>query len=206
LAVVVTVAKGYDLGYIWKTQGEAAGRAAACYYLNTAQAGEPPGRWWGPGAQALGPSPRQIVQRKPYEAVYQQIDPRTGARPGRSRGCYPTFADHVARLAAAEPHATAERLIELEREAAQATRQPAAYTDVTVSFCDGAARSCFHTQASLSRSVIGSASSPGGGSKQLPAESAPLTGREPGSPIAHRLTILLLRPLVLSGRCSFARR
>jgi hypothetical protein len=37
--------------------------------------------------------------------------------------------------------------------------------------CDGAARSCFHTQASLSRSVIGSASSPGGGSKQI-AESA----------------------------------
>ena len=33
--------------------------------------------------------------------------------------------------------------------------------------CDGAARSCFHTQASLSRSVIGSASSPGGGSKQI---------------------------------------
>lgn len=35
--------------------------------------------------------------------------------------------------------------------------------------CDGAARSCFHTQASLSRSVIGSASSPGGGSKQIDA-------------------------------------
>ena len=34
----------------------------------------------------------------------------------------------------AEPHATAERLIELEREAAKATRQPAAYTDVTVAF------------------------------------------------------------------------
>ena len=33
--------------------------------------------------------------------------------------------------------------------------------------CDGAARSCFHTQASFSRSVIGSASSPGGGSKQI---------------------------------------
>ena len=44
------------------------------------------------------------------------------------------FADHLARLKAAEPHATAERLIELEREAAQATRHPAAYTDVTVSF------------------------------------------------------------------------
>jgi len=45
LAVVVTVAKGYDLGYIWKTQGDAAGRATGGYYINAAQAGEPPGRW-----------------------------------------------------------------------------------------------------------------------------------------------------------------
>jgi conjugative relaxase-like TrwC/TraI family protein len=134
LAVVVTVAKGYDLGYIWKTQGEAAGRTTGGYYINAAQAGEPPGRWWGPGAQALGFAPGQIVQREPYEAVYQQIDPRTGVKLGRARGRYATFADHLARLTAAEPHATAERLIELEREAAQATRQPAVYTDVTVSF------------------------------------------------------------------------
>jgi hypothetical protein len=134
LAVVVTVAKGYDLGYIWKTQGEAAGRATGGYYINAAQAGEPPGRWWGPGAQALGFAPGQIVQRQPYEALYQQIDPRTGVRLGRARGRYATFADHLTRLTAAEPHATAERLIELEREAAQATRQPAVYTDVTVSF------------------------------------------------------------------------
>ncbi|MGO8895113.1 MAG: relaxase domain-containing protein [Streptosporangiaceae bacterium] len=102
--------------------------------LNAAQAGEPPGRWWGPGAQALGLTPGQIVQRKPYYTVYRQIDPRTRARLGRTRGRYPTFADHLARLTSAEPHATAERLIELEREAAQATRQPAVYTDVTVSF------------------------------------------------------------------------
>ena len=134
MAVVVTVAKGYDLGYIWKTQSEAAERTIGAYYLNAAQAGEPPGRWWGPGAQALGLTPGQTVQRQPYDAVYQQIDPRTGAKLGRPRGRYPTFADHLARLTAAEPHATAERLIELEREAAQATRQPAAYTDVTVSF------------------------------------------------------------------------
>jgi hypothetical protein len=40
----------------------------------------------------------------------------------------------MAWLKAAEPHATAERLVELERQAAQATRQPAAYTDVTISF------------------------------------------------------------------------
>jgi hypothetical protein len=134
LAVVVTVAKGYDLGYIWKTQGQAAGRVIGGYYINAAQAGEPPGRWWGPGAQDLGFTPGQIVERKPYDAVYWQIDPRTGDKLGRAPGRYATFADHLARLTAAEPHATAERLIELEREAAQATRQPAAYTDVTVSF------------------------------------------------------------------------
>ena len=134
MAVVVTVAKGYDLGYVWKTQGEAAGRTTGGYYINAAQAGEPPGRWWGSGAQALGLTPGQIVQREPYDAVYRQIDPRSGARLGQARGRYATFADHLARLTAAEPHATAERLLELEREAAQATRQPAAYTDVTVSF------------------------------------------------------------------------
>ena len=134
MAVVVTIAKGYDLGYIWKTQDHTAERGTGGYYLNAAQAGEPPGRWWGPGAHALGLAPGQTVERKPYDAVYQQTDPRTGARLGRPRGRYPTFADHLARLTAAEPHATAERLIELEREAAQATRQPAAYYDVTVSF------------------------------------------------------------------------
>ena len=71
LAVVVTIAKGYDLGYIWKTQDHAAGRATGGYYLNAAQAGEPPGRWPGPGAQALGLTPGQTVNRKPYDAAYR---------------------------------------------------------------------------------------------------------------------------------------
>ena len=120
MAAVVTVAKGYDLGYIWKTQGQAsAERTTGGYYINAAQAGEPPGRWWGPGAQALGFTSGQVVERKPYDAVYQQRDPRTGATLGRARGRYATFADHLAQLKAAEPHATAERVIELEREAAQ---------------------------------------------------------------------------------------
>ena len=121
--------------YIWKTQGQAsAARTPGGYYINAAQAGEPPGRWWGPGAQALGFASGQVVERRPYDAVYQQRDPRTGDKLGRPRGRYATFADHLAQLKAAEPHATAERVIELEREAAQVTRQPAAYTDVTVSF------------------------------------------------------------------------
>lgn len=86
------------------------------------------------GAQALGFTSGQVVQRESYEAVYQQIDPRTGARLGRPCGRHATFAEHLARLRAAEPHAKAERLIELERQAARATRQPAVYIDVTVSF------------------------------------------------------------------------
>ena len=135
MAVVVTVAKGYDLDYIWKNQGRAgAERSTGGYYINAAQAGEAPGRWWGPGAQALGFSPGQVVKRAPYKAVYQQRDPRTGDKLGRQRGSYAKFADHLARLRAAEPHATAERVVELEREAARAARQPAVYTDVTVSF------------------------------------------------------------------------
>ena len=108
MAVVVTVAKGYDLGYIWKTQGQArAERTPGGYYINAAQAGEPPGLWWGPGAQALGFAVGQVVERAPYDAVYQQVDPRTGAKLGRRLGLYPKFADHLARLKAAEPHATA---------------------------------------------------------------------------------------------------
>jgi hypothetical protein len=135
LAVVVTVAKGYDLGYVWKNQGQAgAERSTGGYYINAAQAGEPPGRWWGPAAEALGLAQGQLVERRPYDAIYRQVDPRTGAKLGRPRGNYVKFADHLARLKAAEPQATTERLMELEREAAKATRQPAAYTDVTVSF------------------------------------------------------------------------
>ena len=132
---VGAVAKGYDLGYVWKNQAQAgAGQTTGGYYISAAQAGEPPGRWWGPGAAALGLAAGQVVERTPYTAVYRQRDPRTGGKLGRARGTYLTFADHLARLRAAAPHATAERLVELEREAAQAARQPAVYTDVTISF------------------------------------------------------------------------
>jgi hypothetical protein len=137
VAVVVTVAKGYDLGYVWKNQAQKERepeRGAGGYYISAAQVGDPPGRWWGPGAKAVGFIAGQVVERKPYDAVYQQRDPATGEKLGRARGSYLKFTDHLARLQAAEPHATAERLIELEREAAKATRQPAAYTDVTISF------------------------------------------------------------------------
>jgi hypothetical protein len=68
VAVVVTVAKGYDLDYVWKNQGQqvqAAEKGIGGYYLNAAQHGEPPGRWWGPGAKALGLSGARSLSGSP---------------------------------------------------------------------------------------------------------------------------------------------
>jgi len=52
---------------------------------------------------------------------------------GRAPGGYAKTKEILARLLAGEPHATAERRLELEREAAQQTRRSPAYTDVTAS-------------------------------------------------------------------------
>ena len=67
--MVVTVAKGYDLGYVWKNQGQAGmEKTTGGYCINAAQAGEPPCRWWGPGAAALGFAAGQVVERTPWKA------------------------------------------------------------------------------------------------------------------------------------------
>jgi len=50
-----------------------------------------------------------VVEREPYNAVCQQLDPRTGEKPGRCRGNYVKFTDHMTRLRAAAPHATGAR-------------------------------------------------------------------------------------------------
>jgi len=128
---VVTPRSGFDLEYYLNRAGGE--KTAGGYYLNAAQQGEPDGRWFGPGADALGLRDGQVVRREPYLAVYNMIDPRTGERlPGRAPGGYAKFADILKRKLAAEPHATGERYLELEREAAQETRRSPVYTDVTV--------------------------------------------------------------------------
>jgi conjugative relaxase-like TrwC/TraI family protein len=132
VAVVVTAASGYDLGYVWRAATQGAERTAGGYYLNASLQGEAAGRWSGRGAAALGLSCE--VGRPQYDAVYAQHDPRNGNQLGRARGRYATFGQHRDRLLAAEPHATAERRLELEREAHRLAREPAPYTDVTVSF------------------------------------------------------------------------
>jgi hypothetical protein len=60
--VVTTLSKGYDLEYIWAPLDRGPVKDAASYYLQASQSGgEPPGRWWGPGAAALGLEPGQVV-------------------------------------------------------------------------------------------------------------------------------------------------
>jgi len=134
VAVVVTAVSGYDLGYVWRGAGQEPEKSAGGYYMNAAQGGEAPGRWFGPGAEALGLADGGRVERDPYDAVYRQVDPRTGEKLGRAPGQYVSYEAHLERLLAAEPHATAERRLDLEREARRLTREPAPYTDVTVSF------------------------------------------------------------------------
>lgn len=132
MSVIVTAQSGFDLGYAWKGAGQAPERSAGGYYINAAQAGEAPGRWFGRGAEALGLSGE--VKRDDYDAVYSQVNPVTGEKLGRSAPRYEGYQPILERLMEAEPHATAERLLELEREARQQARQAAPYTDVTVSF------------------------------------------------------------------------
>src|SRR5258708_6755385 len=128
---VVTPRSGFDLEYyLNRVQGE---RAPGGYYLNAAQQGEDEGRWFGKGAEALGLRDGQQVRRGAYLAVYNMIDPRSGERlPGRAQGGYAKFADIMVRKLEAEPHATRERYLELELEAARETRRLPVYTDATV--------------------------------------------------------------------------
>jgi TrwC relaxase/AAA domain len=127
---VVTPRSGSDLEYyLNRTAGE---KTAGGYYLNAAQQGEPPGRWFGKGAEALGFTDGQQVERDPYLAVYQQSDPQTGEQLGRAPNGYKRYHQILAAKLEAEPHATKEREIELEREAAQETRRSWLYTDMTV--------------------------------------------------------------------------
>ena len=139
MTAVVTAASGYDLGYVWKNQAEkdpakAAEREhatdRASYYM---QKGEPAGRWFGRGAEALGLAKGQEVERQPYDKVYSQTHPETGEQLGRKPSGKDKYDELLNRMKAAEPHATAERIHEMQRIAHQESHRSAPYTDVTVS-------------------------------------------------------------------------
>jgi AAA domain/TrwC relaxase len=134
MAVVATLSKGYDLDYMWRQAGPGSQKEGAGYYLQASQAGgEPPGRWWGPGAEALGFQCGQVVERGSYDLLFGQRQAPDGTPLGRPPGGGREAAGIYAQLLAAEPHATAERQHELRIEAAQQVRQSPLYFDLTVS-------------------------------------------------------------------------
>jgi hypothetical protein len=134
LAVIATLTKGYDLDYIWRQVDRSATKDAASYYIQaTESGGEPPGRWWGPGAQALGLQPGQVVEREPYDLLFGERKAPDGTPLGRPPGSGRKAADVCARLLAGEPHATAERKRELRLEAVRQARQSPLYFDLTLS-------------------------------------------------------------------------
>jgi conjugative relaxase-like TrwC/TraI family protein len=134
VAVVATLSKGYDLEYIWKQVDRGPAKDAASYYIQASESGgEPPGRWWGPGAKALGFDNGQRVERKPYDLLFGERKAPDGTQLGRPPGNGRKAADLYAKLLAAEPHATAERRRELRIEATRQARQSPLFFDLTVS-------------------------------------------------------------------------
>src|SRR5579864_691967 len=124
LAVVATLSKGYDLEYIWKQVDRGPAKDAASYYIQASESGgEPPGRWWGRGAAALGLEPGQVVERGAYDLLFGERKAPDGTQLGRPPGGGRRAADIYARLLAAEAHATAERKEELRTEATRQARQ-----------------------------------------------------------------------------------
>ena len=98
MAVVATLSKGYDLDYIWKQVDRGPAKDAASYYIQASESGgEPPGRWWGPGARALGFEPGQRVEREPYDLLFGERKAPDGTQLGRPPGSGRKAADLYAR-------------------------------------------------------------------------------------------------------------
>jgi TrwC relaxase len=134
VAVVATLSKGYDLDYIWKQVDRGPAKDAASYYLQASESGgEPPGRWWGPGAEALGFEPGQTVEREPYDLLFGQRQAPDGTSLGRPPDGGRKGADLYEALLAAEPHATAERRRDLRLQATSKARQSPLFFDLTIS-------------------------------------------------------------------------
>src|SRR5260370_35097585 len=100
---MATVGKGYDLGYAWRAVGEA--YRGAGYYLAAVEAGEPPGTWWGPGAEQLGFAAGPQGGRGPYNLLFGQPKGPGGQELGRAPAHAGEGGEVPPGLGAAEPRA-----------------------------------------------------------------------------------------------------
>ena len=136
---MLTVRVGHDTDYL--TEAVARGREG--YYTGAVAAGEPPGLWYGRGAEALGLTGE--VDAEIMKALYTHgLDPRdpaTASRPtwgdaarlGHAPRNYKTAEEIYAGLVEANPGASPEQRAELRAQAARSARQSVAFYDVVLS-------------------------------------------------------------------------
>jgi conjugative relaxase-like TrwC/TraI family protein len=136
---VLTISSGHSADYL--LNAVATGREN--YYTGAVAEGEPPGRWYGAGAEALGL--RGLVDAQDMQALYEHfLDPRdenfrdpdrwnevpTLGHAGRK---YPTADEIFERSLNAEPYADAERREQLRLNASKQERKNISFIDVTFS-------------------------------------------------------------------------
>ncbi|SCL12790.1 conjugative relaxase domain-containing protein, TrwC/TraI family [Micromonospora nigra] len=137
--MTMTISSGHSVEYL--TGAVAGGREN--YYTGAVTDGEPPGRWSGAGAAALGLSGE--VDPQLMEAVYAHfVDPRdarvtnpdawaVAEKLGAGARKYATPEERLAQMLADEPDATPERVAQLRLQAQKSTRSAVAFHDVTFS-------------------------------------------------------------------------
>ncbi|WP_433291537.1 MobF family relaxase [Pseudonocardia sp. CA-142604] len=115
------------------------------YYVSATNVhGEPPGRWYGTGAEMLGLTGE--IDPELLEAIYShKLDPRD--RASRSRSAwgqvtstlgkpdkkFATVEERLEKLLAKEPNSTPERRVELQALAEAGARQAVSFEDITYS-------------------------------------------------------------------------
>ncbi|OXM44939.1 TrwC relaxase [Amycolatopsis thailandensis] len=136
---MLTLSNGYSVSYL--TEEVAKGREN--YYTDAVAEGEPPGRWYGGGAEKLGLT--GLVDEQDMRAVYEQfVDPRDelfkdsarwaeASTLGHTGRNYPTADELYAAALDKEPGATGERREELRLEANKSARKNVAFLDATFS-------------------------------------------------------------------------
>jgi conjugative relaxase-like TrwC/TraI family protein len=135
----VTISSGHDPDYL--LTAVAAGREN--YYTGAVAAGEPPGRWYGRGAETLGLS--GLVEAGDMKAVYEHfLDPRDenfrnpdrwrdAATLGHTGRKYISAEEIYQRSVDAEPYADAERREQLRLDASKKARKNVTFLDATFS-------------------------------------------------------------------------
>ncbi|MCF7552610.1 MobF family relaxase [Pseudonocardia sp. WMMC193] len=136
---MLSIAVGYSPEYLLREV--ASGREN--YYTGAVTEGEPPGRWWGAGAEKLGL--RGLVDAQDMTGLYERfLDPREDGFSDKDRWDEVFTLGHTGRqyqseevlyaaALAREPHASPERRAELRVEAGKGARRNVAFLDVTFS-------------------------------------------------------------------------